>query len=107
MFAPKLRCLNCDHVFYHVRFLHEKDETVRCPACTLSTVGTELYMWVNHVLSYGSELELHDVSIIGFSTAIKAEGRVAIRGSNLLLKDNHVGIDAEDLYLDVEGLDIE
>lgn len=70
-------------------------------------VGNTITLWLGHTQSYDPHHHLENVTVEGCAVGIKAEGSMTLHGSNVLLKGNQTGIDADDLRLDVEGLTIE
>lgn len=107
MFCYELRCLNCYHRFPYLRFAHGPDGTVNCPACMSGDVGNIVTLWLDHTQSYDPGPYLENVTVEGCVVGIKVEGGMTLHGSNGLLRGNQIGIDADDLRLDVEGLTIE
>ena len=106
MLVCKLQCLGYSYTFHLIRFYCENYQEATCPACASNNVGRELDIWATHVLTYGPNITLEDCSFINCGTAIKAE-RGMIRGRNVLMRGNQVGIDAEHSCIDIEELTIE
>lgn len=118
MLTLELRCLDCNHTFSYLRFVHEKTRATNCPACASVRVKHHLDIWRAYLLAYGDDapfkngtygfgVTFKNCTFSNFDTAIKVKGDAIIGGNNILFKGNNTAIDADGLYLDVNGLVIE